>query len=104
MVTVGMRPIHPGEILLEDYLKPLGMSVNALSKELYVPAQRQNEIVRERRGVTADTAMRLARYFGTTEQFWLNLQTDYDLRRARAEKSDQINKLITPRKPDHEAA
>ena len=63
-----------------------------------------NEIVRERRGVTADTAMRLARYFGTTEQFWLNLQTDYDLRRARAEKSDQINKLITPRKPDHEAA
>ena len=75
-----------------------------LSKELYVPAQRLNEIVRERRGVTADTAMRLARYFGTTEQFWLNLQTDYDLRRARAEKSDQINKLITPRKPDHEAA
>ena len=104
MVTVGMRPIHPGEILLEDYLKPLGMSVNALSKEPYVPAQRLNEIVRERRGVTADTAMRLARYFGTTEQFWLNLQTDYDLRRARAEKSDQINKLITPRKPDHEAA
>ena len=104
MVTVGMRPIHPGEILLEDYLKPLGMSVNALSKELYVPAQRLNEIVRERSCVTADTAMRLARYFGTTEQFWLNLQTDYDLRRARAEKSDQINKLITPRKPDHEAA
>ena len=91
MVTVGMRPIHPGEILLEDFLEPLGMSVNALSKELYVPAQRLNEIVRERRGVT-------------TEQFWLNLQTDYDLRRARAEKSEQINKLITPRKPDHEAA
>lgn len=104
MVTVGMRPIHPGEILLDDYLKPLGMSVNALSKELYVPAQRLNEIVRERRGVTADTAMRLARYFGTTEQFWLNLQTEYDLRRARAEKSDQINKLIKPRKSDHEAA
>ncbi|HET8850021.1 MAG TPA: HigA family addiction module antitoxin [Marinobacter sp.] len=104
MVTVGMRPIHPGEILLEDFLKPIGMSVNALSKELHVPAQRLNEIVRERRGVSADTAMRLARYFGTTEQFWLNLQTDYDLRRARAEKSDQINKLIKPRKADHEAA
>lgn len=104
MITVGMRPIHPGEILLEDFLEPLGMSVNALSKELHVPAQRLNEIVRERRGVTADTAMRLARYFGTTEQFWLNLQTDYDLRRARAEKSEQINKLITPRKSDHEVA
>ncbi|MEQ5814216.1 HigA family addiction module antidote protein [Marinobacter sp. NFXS11] len=104
MITVGMRPVHPGEILLEDYLKPLGMSVNALAKELYVPAQRLNEIVRERRGVTADTAMRLARYFGTTEQFWLNLQTDYDLRRARAEKADQIKDLIKPRKTKHEAA
>lgn len=104
MVTVGIRPIHPGEILLADYLEPPDMSVNALSKELYVPAQRLNEIVREHRGVTADTAMRLARYFGTTEQFWLNLQTDYDLRRVRAEKSDQIKKLIKPRKPDHEAA
>lgn len=94
MVTVGMRPIHPGEILLEDYLEPLGMSVNALSKELYVPAQRLNEIVRERRGVSADTAMRLARYFGTTEQFWLNLQTDYDLRRAREEKAEDRKSVV----------
>ncbi len=104
MVNVGMRPIHPGEILREDYLEPLEMSVNALSKELHVPAQRMNEIVRERRGITADTAMRLARYFGTSEQFWLNLQVDYDLRKARAEKADQIKQIIKPRSVDHEAA
>ncbi|MDV2081082.1 HigA family addiction module antitoxin [Marinobacter xestospongiae] len=103
MINVGMRPIHPGEILREDYLEPLEMSVNALAKELHVPAQRINEIVRERRGVTADTAIRLARYFGTTEQFWLNLQTDYELRRTRAEKADQIHRLIKPRKLNHEA-
>jgi addiction module HigA family antidote len=75
-----MRPVHPGEVLREEFLAPLGMSVNALAMELKVPAPRMNDIVRERRAVSPDTALRLARYFGTTAQFWLNLQTSYDLK------------------------
>ena len=71
----GMRPVHPDEILKEDFLKPAGLSVNALAKALHVPTPRINDIVLERRGVTADTAMRLARYFGGDAQSWLNLQT-----------------------------
>ena len=82
MVKNGMRPVHPGEILREDFLVPLGMSANALSKALNVPAPRVNDIVRERRGVSADTALRLGRYFDTSPQFWLNLQAMYDLRVA----------------------
>lgn len=74
------------------------MVVNALAKELSVPAQRLEETIRERRGVTADTAIRFAHYFGTTKQFWRNFQTDYDLRRARARTADQIEKLIKPLK------
>ena len=77
-----MRPIHPGEILREEFLAPLGFSAHALAMELKVPAPRINEIVRERRAVTPDTALRLSRYFGTTAQFWLNLQTNYDLKIA----------------------
>ncbi|CAG0991199.1 putative HTH-type transcriptional regulator YbaQ [Burkholderiales bacterium] len=79
MLKNGMRPVHPGEILREDYLRPLAMSVNALSKHLRVPASRINDIVLERRGVTADTALRLARFFGGDAQTWLNLQTQFDL-------------------------
>jgi antitoxin HigA-1 len=75
-----MRPIHPGEILREEFLVPLGMSAHALAMELKVPAPRINDIVRERRTITPDTALRLARYLGTTAQFWLNLQTSYDLK------------------------
>ena len=82
MIKNGMRPVHPGEILREDFLVPLGMSDNALSKALNVPAPRVNDIVRERRGVSADTALRLGRYFDTSPQFWLNLQAMYDLRVA----------------------
>ncbi len=78
----GMRPVHPGEILREDFLVPLGLNANALSKALRVPAPRINDIVRERHGVSADTAMRLARYFGGDARSWLNLQTAYDLRLA----------------------
>ncbi len=96
MATNGMRPIHPGEILREEYLEPLEMSVNALSKALHVPATRMNEIVRENRGITADTAMRLARYFGTTERFWLNLQTEYELRRAQISKTEQVAREVQP--------
>ncbi|TDV98780.1 addiction module HigA family antidote [Halomonas alkaliantarctica] len=96
MTRNGMRPIHPGEILREEYLEPLEMSVNALSKALHVPATRMNEIVRENRGITADTAMRLARYFGTSERFWLNLQTEYALRQAQITKADQVAREIEP--------
>lgn len=85
-----MRPIHPGEILREDYLAEMGMSANALAKALNVPAPRINDIVRERRGVSADTALRLARYFGSTPQFWLNLQAAYDLRVAEIAAGKKI--------------
>ncbi|KAA8980835.1 HigA family addiction module antidote protein [Halospina sp. K52047b] len=91
-----MRPIHPGEILREEYLEPTGMSVNALSKALRVPATRMNEIVRENRGITADTAMRLARYFSTSERFWLKLQMEYELREAQVQRGSRI---VSAREP-----
>lgn len=94
MFKNGMRPVHPGEILREDYLKELGMSANALAKALNVPAPRVNDIVRERRGVTADTALRLARYFGSSPQFWLNLQAAYDLRVAEIENAKRIEREV----------
>ncbi|MHB8723075.1 MAG: HigA family addiction module antitoxin [Steroidobacteraceae bacterium] len=81
-VKNGMRPVHPGEVLRDEYLKPLGLSPNALAKVLHLSPSRIGDIVLERRGVTADTAMRLARYFGGTAQFWLNLHSIYDLRTA----------------------
>ena len=92
----GMRPVHPGEILREDFLIPLEMSANALSKALHVPAPRINDIVRERRGITADTAMRLARYFGGEARSWLNLQTSYELRQAEIENAQRIEHEIKP--------
>lgn len=94
-----MRPIHPGEILREEYLIPLGLSAHALAMNLKVPAPRINEIVRERRSVTPDTALRLARYFGTSAQFWLNLQTSYDLKIAENTLSLQIDKEVQSRIP-----
>jgi addiction module HigA family antidote len=92
----GMRPIHPGEILREDYLIPLGMSVNALSGMRHVPTTRMNEIVRERRGVTPDTALRLAAYFGGDATSWLNLQQAYDLKVAEAKVAKRIADEIQP--------
>ena len=97
MVQNKMRPIHPGEILREEYLVPLGMSVNALAKALNVTPARMNEIVRERRGVTADTALRLARYFGTDARSWLNLQAAYDLRVAEIAQEKLITATVRPR-------
>ena len=82
MIKNGMRPVHPGEILREDFLTPLGMSANALARHLRVPPSRINDIVLERRGITADTALRLSRYFGSDAQSWLNLQARFDLRTA----------------------
>ena len=93
----GMRPVHPGEVLREDFLKPLGLSANALAKILRVPAPRINDIVRERRGVNADTAMRLARYFGGDARSWLNLQAAYDLRMAEIQNADRVEREITPK-------
>lgn len=96
MYKNGMRPIHPGEVLREDFLAPLGMSANALAKALAVPAPRINDVVRGRRGVTADTAMRLARYFGGDARSWLNLQAAYDLRVAEIENAKRIEKEVRP--------
>ena len=96
MFKNGMRPVHPGEVLREDYLAPLKMSANALAKALNVPAPRINDVVRERRGVTADTAMRLTRYFGGDARSWLNLQAAYDLRLAEHANAKRIEREITP--------
>src|SRR5271167_3009076 len=96
MFKSRMRPVHPGEVLREDYLVPLGLSANALAKALAVPAPRVNDIVRERRGITADTAMRLARYFGGDARSWLNLQAAYDLRIAEIENAKRVEREIVP--------
>ena len=92
----GMRPVHPGEVLREDFLRPAGLTANALAKALHVPAPRVNDIVRERRGVSADTAMRLARYFGGDARSWLNLQALYDLRLAEIANARKIEREIMP--------
>ena len=94
MFKNGMRPVHPGEVLNEDYLKPLNMSANALAKALHVPASRINDIVLERRGVTADTALRLQKFFGSEAQGWLNLQSTYDLKVAEKEVGPTIDELV----------
>ena len=78
-----LPPVHPGEVLLEEFLEPMGLSQYRLAKDISVPPRRINEIVHGKRAITADTALRLARFFGTSEQFWLNLQTAYDLDMAR---------------------
>ena len=96
MFKNGMRPVHPGEVLLEDFLKPLGMSANALAKALRVPAPRINDVVRGRRGVSADTAMRLARYFGGDARSWLNLQTAHDLRVAEISNAERVAREVSP--------
>ena len=92
----GMRPIHPGEILREEYLQPLGISANALAIKLRVPATRLHEIIKERRSITADTAMRLARFFGGDAQSWLNLQSSYDLRQAEISHAAEISEDVKP--------
>jgi addiction module HigA family antidote len=94
----GMRPIHPGEVLREDYLVPLNLSSNGLAQALRVPATRIHEIVKERRAVSADTAMRLARFFSTSAELWMNLQTSYDLRKADVEFGERIASEVLPLK------
>jgi addiction module HigA family antidote len=92
----GMRPVHPGEVLREDFMKPLGLSASALARALSVPTPRINDIARGRRGVSADTAMRLARYFGGDARSWLNLQAAYDLRVAEIASGKRIAREISP--------
>ena len=92
-----LPPVHPGEILREDLLKPLRISINRLGRDLRVPVTRMSEIVNGRRGVSADTALRLARYFGTTPEFWMNLQAAYDLDLAQRASADRIARDVSPR-------
>src|SRR5262249_23626432 len=89
-----LPPVHPGEILLEEFLSPLGLSQYRLAKETSVPARRINEIVRGSRSITADTALRLARYFGTSERFWLNLQARYDLEVEKDRLGDRLRREV----------
>jgi addiction module HigA family antidote len=95
-----MPPVHPGEILLEEFLKPLGVSQYRLAKETDVPARRINEIVHGQRRISADTALRLARYFGTSERFWMNLQIRYDLETER----DRLGAVLDEIHPLSEAS
>ena len=92
----GMRPIHPGKVLREDYLKPLGMSAHALSIALHVPPSRINDIVLERHGVTVETAMRLVHYFGGDVKSWLNLQMAYDIKKAETTRKKEIENEVAP--------
>jgi addiction module HigA family antidote len=87
-------PVHPGEILLEEFLRPLGVSQYRLAKDISVPPRRVNEIVHGKRAISADTALRLSRYFGTTDRFWLNLQTRYDLEVQRERLRDRLEREV----------
>jgi addiction module HigA family antidote len=94
MATRKLAPIHPGEILANDFLEPLGLSQYRLAKDISVPARRINEIVHGTRAISADTALRLARYFGTTERFWLNVQSRYDLELERDRLGPRLEKEV----------
>ena len=92
-----LPPIHPGEILREEFLSPLGMSAHQLAMSLRVPATRINDIVNEKRGITADTALRLSRYFGTTPRFWMNMQASWELEVAEDLLGDAVRRDVLPR-------
>ncbi len=97
MATTTLPPIHPGEVLLEEFLEPMGISQYRLAKDISVPPRRINEIVHGKRAVTADTALRLSRYFGTSDRFWLNLQAGYDLDVVRDRLGDRLESEVLPR-------
>ena len=97
MTTARLAPIHPGEVLLEEFLKPMAISQYRLAKDISVPPRRINEIVHGTRAISADTALRLARYFGTSERSWLNLQTQYDLDVARDRLGERLAQEVTRR-------
>jgi addiction module HigA family antidote len=96
MKAKKLPPIHPGEILREEFMKPRGLSQNALPRALHVPPRRINEVLLEKRGITADTALRLARCFGTSAELWTGLQADYDLRLVRYAKAQLIESEVEP--------
>ena len=96
MAKRDFAPVTPGEILLEEFLQPMGITQYRLAKEISVPQRRIGEIVQGKRSITADTALRLGRYFGMEAQFWLNLQTRYDLLRAEEELEERLDKEVTP--------
>ena len=100
MKQIKLPPVHPGEVLLEEFLKPLAISQYRLAKGISVPPRRVNEIVLRKRSVSADTALRLSRFFGTSAEFWLNLQSLYDLRVAREKAGKSINALPTLKRGD----
>ena len=89
-----LAPIHPGEILMEEFLKSMGISQYRLAKDINVPARRINEIVQGRRSITPDTALRLSKYFGLSERFWINLQTRYDIEKEKDKLKDRLNKEV----------
>jgi addiction module HigA family antidote len=93
-----ISPLHPGEVLNEDFIVPTGISIHRLAMDLRVPANRISEIVKGTRAVSADTALRLARYLGTSAEFWLGLQADYDLEKAKDELAPRIEREVQPRK------
>jgi addiction module HigA family antidote len=95
--NVTRAPVHPGEVLREEFMKPLGISINGLALELHVPVTRISEIVNERRGITADTALRLARHFGTSPDFWMNIQKDYELILTRQKSLHIIERQVRRR-------
>ena len=97
MTTAKIPPVHPGEVLLEEFLKPLGLSQYRLAKDISVPPRRINEIVHGTRAVSANTALRLSRYFGLSERFWLNLQAHYDLDVERDRLGDRLEREVSPR-------
>lgn len=97
MSVQQLEPIHPGEILEEEFMAPLGLSAHALAMALRVPSSRMSAILRGRRSITPDTALRLGRYFGTSAELWLGLQTEYDLRKARSEMAARIEMDVQPR-------
>jgi antitoxin HigA-1 len=88
--------VHPGEILREEFMKPMGLSINQVARDLYVPVTRVSEIVNERRGVSAETAIRLGRYFGTSPELWLNLQSNFDLQKALRSVGPAIESRVQP--------
>lgn len=96
-MTARLAPVHPGEVLLEEFLEPLGLSQYRLAKDIGVPPRRINEIVHGARAVSANTALRLSRYFGTSEPFWLNLQAQYDLDVERDRLGDRLEREVSPR-------
>ena len=97
MTTAKLTPVHPGEVLLEEFLKPLELSQYRLAKDISVPPRRINEIVHGTRAVSANTALRLSRYFGLSQRFWLNLQAQYDLDVERDRLGDRLEREVSPR-------